>query len=275
MRSPSSSTDARCFQQTCLSPHCWHRVVKSCLHCTLRSRKTDKLVSKRTTKSPNKEPFVFWGFSWKKAHIQSSLVHTWGSDENLFSSRTFLCLSVVRVPSLSYWNSSSPNHPPTMCAFCWTGSCQEAQGGSPEKKVDCMLKNNVSTPGPVKDMWQELRTRNLEVIQESVNKWLYMSVDVYSAWKPFLQFLFFALPMQSQHKSAAKSLKIKHHWGCLSFPRQTPPGWDKAHISVSVLLVNTCRCYIWKNNRYLDSTLTNSKSWFLFYHALLMNHVRP
>lgn len=51
MHSFSLNTNMGCFQQTCLSPHCWHRVVKSCLHGTLRSKKTDKLVSKRTTKS--------------------------------------------------------------------------------------------------------------------------------------------------------------------------------------------------------------------------------
>lgn len=45
-------------QQGCLSSHCWHRAVKSCLHGKLRSRKTDKPVSKKTTKVLNKEPFV-------------------------------------------------------------------------------------------------------------------------------------------------------------------------------------------------------------------------
>lgn len=51
MCSPSLNTIIFCIQQTCVSPHSWHRVVKSCLHGTLRSKKTDKLVSKRTTKS--------------------------------------------------------------------------------------------------------------------------------------------------------------------------------------------------------------------------------
>lgn len=38
-------------QQGFLSPPCWHRAVKSCLHGKLRSRETDKPVSKKTTKS--------------------------------------------------------------------------------------------------------------------------------------------------------------------------------------------------------------------------------
>lgn len=208
MRSPSRSTDARCFQQTCLSPHCWHRVVKSCLHGALRSRKTDKLVSKRTTKSPNKEPFVrrllSSGVSVGKRHSFSG---AWSTLEGWM--RIYLapaCFFVSQSCVFSHYLIGIPalqtTHPLCALAFFFF-SLNNAFFHTPVRKQrEARQKNgrvyvkkicNASTPGPVKDMWQEVRTRTLEAIQESVNKWLCVSVDVYSAWKPFCSFFFFFL----------------------------------------------------------------------------------
>lgn len=57
--------------QGCLSPLCWHRAVKSCLHGKLRSWKTDKPASKKTTKSRIKNLLLEDGVSARR----ETLIH--------------------------------------------------------------------------------------------------------------------------------------------------------------------------------------------------------
>lgn len=87
------------IQQTCLSPHCWHRVVKSCLHGTLRSKKTDKLVSKRTTKSWIKNLLCRY-FCWPGNR------NNCGWMKNSFRRHVEQCLSCA------YSLHKAPIHPP-------------------------------------------------------------------------------------------------------------------------------------------------------------------
>ena len=56
-------------QQGCLFPLCLHRAVKSCLYGKLRSRKTDKPVSKETTNAWIKNLLSKeLGFLWGRRH---------------------------------------------------------------------------------------------------------------------------------------------------------------------------------------------------------------
>lgn len=105
-------------QQGCLSSHCWHRAVKSCLHGKLRSRKTDKPVSKKTTEVLNKEPFVRrLRFLQERRHLFKFGLHmSHRPVEKWFISFTFSRLyvrfSVKRVLLSSYLDI---RHPPSMC----------------------------------------------------------------------------------------------------------------------------------------------------------------
>lgn len=199
MHSVSLNTNMGCFQQTCLSPHCWHRVVKSCLHGTLRSKKTDKLVSKRTTKSWIKD-LLCRDFCWLRNRNISFKFGDWM--RNHFSQcisflREWACLS-CRVPS-----SSFPSSHLTACfgfispllTFYWRRSntnCRQQVQKSATRQHQVQAKRSD----------RRSRRENPEAIQVSVAPrvcwcWLYQREKVHPSNSPAL------FPMYSEHKSAA------------------------------------------------------------------------
>lgn len=194
-----------CYQQTCLSPHCWHRVVKSCLHGTLRSRKTDKLVSKRTAKSSYKEAFVQrLLLAGEQKHFSQACV-TLAAGREMILVRSFLyvaCLSCARsLLQLCI-------HPPRYLlgfispwlTFSWrhsnTNSRQQVQKSA---TCQCQVSAKISD--------RRSRRGNPEVIQ--------VSVALRACWCWLCQRVqgFFSPPFFQCSRPTTVQLKIKD--GCL------------------------------------------------------------